>query len=301
MVVEQERGPVEPDRRLPRPRSPLHGHELVERGPDDLVLFRLNGGDDVEHLAGAGPFQLGQQCVPTPEPGAGRVAVGPEEVIGHGHHRAPVDHDLPAPGESPGVGPPGLVEGDRHRGPPVDDDRIAASILDVTPADVPGGPGLLVDPTEEQGARAVGQQLHPAHQSGLVVEVRTAGAPQVVEQRTGPSLHRRQGQVGLIEVLLFGADLRVLTGRCGPHRPPRPRSRPAGGSCWSRAPAVGPGSPAARLTHEYEMRSDAQKALNIFREHISPFLAFATLPPAKTLLHLDFVITLSKGSYRLSL
>jgi hypothetical protein len=201
---------------------------LVERSADDLVLFRLDGGDDVQHLARSGPFQLGQQRVPSPEPGGRRVAVGPEEVVRHGHHRAPVDHDLPAPGESPGVGAPGLVEGDRHRGTPVDDDRIAPLIFDVAPADVPRGPGLLVDATEEQGARAVGQQLHPAHQRGLVVEVRIPGAPQVVEQPTGPSTHRRQGQVGVIEVLLFGADLRVLAGGCGPHRSPRPAGRPPG-------------------------------------------------------------------------
>ena len=101
MVVEQEGGAVEPDRRLARARATLDGHQPVERGPDDLVLLGLDGGDDVEHLAGAGPLELGQQGVTTPEPGRAatrspRAARHGEEVVGQGDDPASVDHDLPA-------------------------------------------------------------------------------------------------------------------------------------------------------------------------------------------------------------
>ena len=51
MVVEKEGRPVQSDGGLAGPRTALDGQELVERGPDDLVLLGLNGCDDVEHLA----------------------------------------------------------------------------------------------------------------------------------------------------------------------------------------------------------------------------------------------------------
>ncbi len=54
---------MEPDRRLPRSRTTLHGQELVERGPNDLVLLGLDGGHDIQHLAGAGTLEFGQQGV----------------------------------------------------------------------------------------------------------------------------------------------------------------------------------------------------------------------------------------------
>ncbi len=63
VVEEEERRPVQPDRGLARPRASLHREHAGERGPDHLVLLHLDGGDDVEHLAGAGPLQLGEQRV----------------------------------------------------------------------------------------------------------------------------------------------------------------------------------------------------------------------------------------------
>ena len=54
---------MEPDRGLAGARAPLDGEQLVERGTDDLVLLGLDGGDDVEHLARAGPLQLGEESV----------------------------------------------------------------------------------------------------------------------------------------------------------------------------------------------------------------------------------------------
>ena len=77
MVVEEEGGTVQTDRRLTRPRTALDGHQPVQWGADDLVLLGLDGGDDVEHLAGAGPFQLGQQGVAATEAGARSVSVSP--------------------------------------------------------------------------------------------------------------------------------------------------------------------------------------------------------------------------------
>ena len=73
VVVEEEGRTVEPDRGLPRTGATLHGEQLVEGGTDDLVLLGLDGRDDVEHLAGAGPLELGQQGVPTAQAGGAGV------------------------------------------------------------------------------------------------------------------------------------------------------------------------------------------------------------------------------------
>ena len=72
------------------PGPALDGEQLVERGTDDLVLLGLDGGDDVEHLAGAGPLELGQQRVAAAQPGGRGVVVArsAEEVVGHGDDRA---------------------------------------------------------------------------------------------------------------------------------------------------------------------------------------------------------------------
>ena len=88
MVVEEKGGTVQADCRLARPRTALDGDQPVERGTNDLVLLGLDGGNDVEHLAGAGPFQLGQQGVAATEASGrpvsvrSRPAVGAEEVVG---------------------------------------------------------------------------------------------------------------------------------------------------------------------------------------------------------------------------
>ena len=63
VVVEQERGPVEADRRLARARTTLDDEQLVERGPDDHVLLGLDRRHDVAHLAGAGAVELGEEGI----------------------------------------------------------------------------------------------------------------------------------------------------------------------------------------------------------------------------------------------
>ena len=141
---------------------------------------------------------------------------GPEEVVGHGDDPAPVDHDLATTLQPVGVIRPGPVEGHRDRCPPVDDDGVPAPVLDVAPTDVPGAIALLVDASEEQRARALGQNGDAVDQRRLVVEVGIPGAPHVPEQALGPMAHLGQGQVGPVEVVLFGEELGVLVpGRAG--------------------------------------------------------------------------------------
>ena len=171
---------MEADSRLPRSRPALHGEQLGQRGPDDLVLLGLNGGDDVEHLAGAGPLELGQKRVAAPQPGRGGVVARPaEEVVGDRHDALAVDHDLPPPGEAQGVLGTRPVEGDGNGRSPVEHNRVGVLVLDVPAPDVPGRTHLFVDAPEEQWPRAVGEHGDPAGEGGHVVEVRVPGADEI--------------------------------------------------------------------------------------------------------------------------
>ena len=195
MVVEEERSPVEPDRRLAGTRATLHGQQLVEWRADDLVLLSLDGGDDVEHLAGAGPLELGQQRVTPAEPRAAGVGVtASEHVVGDGHDRASVHHDLTSPRETERFLGAGPVEGHGDGCTPVDHDRIGAFVLDMTATDVPGGPVLLVDAPKEQGTGAVLEERDPARQGRDVVEIRVSGRNEVAQKLFGPGTHGRRAR-----------------------------------------------------------------------------------------------------------
>ncbi len=210
MVVEKEGGAVEADGRLARARTALDGEQLAEWGTDDLVLLGLNGGDDVEHLPGAGSLELGQERVATTQPGAaGVVLPAAEEVVGHGDDRAAVHHDLAASGEPQRILGTGAVEGDRHRGPPVHDDGVGAGVLDVATADVPGRALVLVDAPEEEGPGAVRQEVDPPRERSDVIEVGVPGGDQIVEQTLGSLTHGRERGQSVLEVGLLGLQLGI--------------------------------------------------------------------------------------------
>ena len=59
--VEQVGGPVQGHRRLAGARAALDHQHPGQRGPDDLVLLALDGGDDVGHPTRPGPVEGGQQ------------------------------------------------------------------------------------------------------------------------------------------------------------------------------------------------------------------------------------------------
>ncbi len=205
---------MEADGRLARARSALHGEQAVERGADDLVLLGLDGGDDVEHLARAGPLELGEQCIPAPEASGGRLlAAATEQVVCHGDDLAAVHHDLAAPGQPESVPGARPVEGHRHGRPPVHDHGIGPCVLDVAPADVPGGTSLLVDTPEEERPWAVRQQPHPAREGGDIVKIGIPGGDEIVQQPLCPLPHGLEGLQGVLQVGLFGRELLVDRGR----------------------------------------------------------------------------------------
>ena len=227
VVVEEEGGAVEADGRLARAGASLDGEQLVQRGTDDLVLLGLDGGDDVEHLARAGPFELGQERVAATQPsGAGVVVTAAEQVVGHGDDRAAVHHDLAAPGEPQGILRAGPVEGDRDGGPPVHDDGIGPDVLDVAASDVPGRTLVLVDAPEEEGPGAVRQEVDPPREGRHVIEVGVPGCDQILEETLGALTHGRERLQGVLEVGLLGLQLRIGEWRRPAHRNrTRPKSR----------------------------------------------------------------------------
>ena len=84
MLVEQERGAVQTDRGLARARTALHDEARLERRADDRVLLALDRRDDVAHLPGAGPAELGEQRVghaARPGERVGIVEVLVEDVV----------------------------------------------------------------------------------------------------------------------------------------------------------------------------------------------------------------------------
>ena len=84
MVVEKKRRSVEADCGLAGSRTSLDGQELLEGRTDDLVLFRLNGGDDVEHFSRPSSLQLGEERVAPAQPRRLPVVARPtEEVVRH--------------------------------------------------------------------------------------------------------------------------------------------------------------------------------------------------------------------------
>ena len=179
MVVEEERRPVEPDGGLAGARAALDGQELVERRPDDLVLLGLDGGDDVEHLAGAGPLELGQEGVAATQPrSCWSIVPGPtEEVVGHGHDRAAIDHDLAATGKPEGVLGTGPVEGHGDGRPPVDDDRDPTRVSSTCRRPMcQVGPSSSSIRPKRSGRGLSARSDDPPREGGHVVEVGVPGA-----------------------------------------------------------------------------------------------------------------------------
>ncbi|MGB8380004.1 MAG: hypothetical protein WCG47_01940 [Dermatophilaceae bacterium] len=131
--VEQPGGPVQAHGGLAGPRRALDAHGRRRIGPHQLVLLGLDGRDDVSHRPDPGAFDLLLQDRAVLR-GLGRVL---EVLVLVCRELAAVDAEPASAGHSERVGPGGPVERTGQLGPPVDDDRVAAFVAHVPPADVP--------------------------------------------------------------------------------------------------------------------------------------------------------------------
>ena len=215
VVEEEECGSVQPDRGLARARTALHREHSGKRRADHLVLLHLDGRDDVEHLAGARPLELGEQRVAATEPDLTRLdRVVVEHVVGKRDQLMVLDHQLATANEAHRVAGTGAVERLRDRRAPLDHHFGARFGFDVAPSDVPAVAVVLVDPPEQQRARRVPQRGDAAAERDLVVELlEAARLHDAIEDALRARPHRDERVVRVVDVRLLGDEL-VSAHRC---------------------------------------------------------------------------------------
>ena len=155
--VEQVGRPVQRHSGLAGPRAALHDQDTRQGRADDLVLFPLDGRDDVAHVPGARLAEGREQRAGAAEQNPvaeealasgggvryGRQRSGPvavfrvDEVLVLQPEDRPAAHgQVPAPRQALGVEPGGTVERLGHRGAPIDDERFMVGARHRQPPDV---------------------------------------------------------------------------------------------------------------------------------------------------------------------
>ncbi|MEO3791802.1 hypothetical protein ABGB14_16470 [Nonomuraea sp. B10E15] len=148
--VQQEGGPVQPDRGLAGAGGALDADRGVQGGAYEVVLLGLDGGDDVAHGAHAGAFDLGGE-----DPAPAFLALF-EALVLEARQGGARPAEAAAHRDALGVAGAGPVEGPGDGRAPVDHHGRAAVLAgDVAPADVVGAAAVLgrarpeVEPAEE--------------------------------------------------------------------------------------------------------------------------------------------------------
>ena len=129
--VQQVRGAVQGHRRLARAGPALHYEHPGQRRPDDLVLFGLDGGDDVAHTAGVRPAQGGHEHARAAEPERLRRPLGTarsEKFVLDVEQVPAFGEEMPTAAQAHGVGARGPVERFGHRRPPVHHQRFVVGV-----------------------------------------------------------------------------------------------------------------------------------------------------------------------------
>lgn len=243
--VEQIRGAVKGDHRLAGTRTSLHDQDTGLWRADDLVLFGLNGGDDVAQLPRSAALDRGHERAVTAQAArmheAALGAVEPfvmadsemtlaKEFVLDAKKRRTVDHEVAASGQPHRLTARRSVEGLGDWGPPIDDDRIAVLVghrqsSDVEALDAVGSIGrsfsrsvdLTIDASEDQGGVAeieIGQTSDQLLVDGVPLEA-------VLERSTHSGLGQAsdfpgvlsaalQTRVGMRDVGLLVVEIRVL-------------------------------------------------------------------------------------------
>jgi hypothetical protein len=232
VLVEQEGGAMQAHRRLPRARTALHHQARVERRPDDQVLLGRDGGDDVAHLAGPLALELGEQRVGDAAVVGGVDAVGVvEHLVEQVVELVARHHEPPPPPQPQGIDRGSPVEGGGDLGPPVDDHRLAAGVLDVATTDVPAVVGVVVQPTEAQSGHVGIEAGEPALEVPLGDRRVDRLGCRLLDGGGArrPLPHGDEAAVGMVDVGLFGLEIRVR------HRaPPRAATRDGGSRSGGR-------------------------------------------------------------------
>lgn len=142
---------MQADRGLAGAGRALDAQGRQQRCPDQVVLVRLDGRDDVPHRAGPGALDLGRDQRADLVRRTGAV----ERLVLVGGQLGRLGEPVPPPQPHPHrIVPAGPVERCRHRRPPVHYHRVAVRVPHVPAPDVDpvgaGGAGPVDEPAEEQ-------------------------------------------------------------------------------------------------------------------------------------------------------
>jgi hypothetical protein len=201
--VEEVRRTVQADRGLPRPGGALDADGVGDVGADDDVLLRLDGRDDVAHRPDARTLDLGGED-PTL---VARLGLVEQVLVLVRRDLAALEAEAASQRDVHRLGPGGPVEGGRHVGPPVDDDRVAAVVVDMATPDVEAlGGSREVQPAEEQRRvrlvdQGEGALVQGGRQVGLGHGVATTGV-----EGEGLLPHACQVGAGCSEVRALGGQ-----------------------------------------------------------------------------------------------
>ena len=122
---------------LPGAGAPLHDEDPRKLGPDNLILFRLDRGDDVTHKTGARPAECGEQCTRANQARLGRgEAINVEHFVVDADETVLFCREVPATLEPQGIAAGCPVERLGNRCPPVEDDRILGAVRHRKTADI---------------------------------------------------------------------------------------------------------------------------------------------------------------------
>ena len=271
--VEEVGGPVQRHDGLAGAGAALHDEHAGQRGPDDLVLLALDGGDDVAQPAGAGGLERRDQRAVAADAVVGARPAEPEgplaeELVLDVQQGAAPGGEVAAAGQAHRLPPGGPVEGLGHRRPPVDDHRLLVLVGHRDAPDVvrladgrrwprsawaplPLAARLLVDaPEAERGVTEVelGEAVqdrvpdHVALEPGLL-----RAAPADLDHRlelVGPGPRLVEAVVGVVDVRLLRLKIGMDRQLAFP-LPAPPRVVPIRGMGQSRGPCP-PRHPALR-------------------------------------------------------
>ncbi len=210
--VQEVGGAVQGHGRLAGPRPALDDQGTGQRSTDDLVLFRLDGGDDVAHPARMGSLEGRQQHARPGQPerlGPSRPVALREELVLEVDDAAAICEEVAAPAQAHRARTRGPVERLGDRRPPVDYERLVLRVRDRQPADVEAlVPGIFVYPL---GIHLVDDGRR--RRTGLV----TRGALGPVD---APEDQRLPAQLKLLETVQPGAHPDVALGERLERAPP---------------------------------------------------------------------------------
>ena len=137
MGVEEVGGPVQRHHRLAGARTALHDDDPGQLRADDLVLFHLDGGDDVGELARPRLLERrDQRAVALDLALVERLGRRAEQLVVDAEQDAPAAGEVTTPPQTHRIAPGRPVEGLGDRSPPVDDHRVAVLVGHGEAADV---------------------------------------------------------------------------------------------------------------------------------------------------------------------